>query len=149
MIEVEIGDRQYRSTRKLVAMDQFYVSKRLVPMMQSIVAARAGGADKQAGGAGSQDAMLSAFVDGIAKIPDDDCQFIIAKCLRTVQVKQADGWQTVWASNAAQPQFEDMGLDVLLQLTYEVLVDNLGGFIPGLPSPSSGPPPNPNGQSTG
>lgn len=133
MIDVEINNIRYRSTAKLNAMDQLFLTKRLVPVIDVIV--------EGTKMARSDSSILDGFVvlaDGIARLKDEDCVFVLDKCLTGVQTFRDNVWSNIWNSSAKQPQFFDVEMPTLLQLTFAVIMDNLGSFLPA-PEPSASP----------
>ena len=152
MAEVTIGGNNYR-TGKMDAMTQFHVVRRLLPIISSLTnatqdtagtqstsgAAEVNGADGAAGtpvtnrAAPSMEQFLQALVNALAKLSDEDCEFIIAKCLTTCRRQQGAGWSIVWNVAAKRPQYEDIDLGAMMNLTTETLQENLAGFMPALP----------------
>jgi hypothetical protein len=122
VIDVEINGIQYKSSVKLNAIQQFLLSKRLVPILDVISRVARNKPD------GEDLAILIA--DGVAKLSDDDSLYIFDLCLTGVQCYRDGVWALVWNHSAKQPQFADFDMPSMLQLTFAVLTDTLGSFMP-------------------
>lgn len=133
MIEIELADQKYR-VAKLDAMRQFHVSRKLGPIVPTLVPvflqmAREGGVKD----IGASAALLQPFADALAGMSDADAEYVLATCLSVVRRKtNADTWAPVWSDKAKACMFDDMDLGTMVQLTLEVVKDSLGPFIRGL-----------------
>jgi hypothetical protein len=135
LIDVNVNDAQYRSSRTLSAMDQFYVMKRLMPLMDTLAEiARSPTRDVEE--------FAVKIGKGISSLPDEDCAYVFDKCLGDVQTQRDGVWVTIWNRSAKAMQFQDITMPTMVQLVYFVLMDNFAGFIPALPQQVSqdGPP---------
>lgn len=118
---------------------QFHVSRRLAPVLSAM------GVSAfelfQAGKSleiGDLDLMtvLSAITDMIAKMPEDDVNYIFNTCLGVVHRKQVDGrFANVWVQQRFV--FEDIDMNAMVRLTVAVVQDNLSGFFPQAPAATS------------
>lgn len=154
--EIEIRSVKYR-IGKLSAMKQLHVSRKIAPLMPSLLpimlklasARRAGpeSADGETAAGGLLDDMaslpqvLQPFTDGLANLPDEHADYVIGECLSVVQRYQGNAWFSIWAAGAKQPTYDDIDLAVMIELSVKVIADSLGPFIAGwLTSPASHPP---------
>jgi hypothetical protein len=80
--------------------------------------------------------LLPAIADIIAKMPNDDCDFIIDNCLSVVSIKQDRGSAPVISNGTLMFDFID--LKTMMQLTAEVVKVNLSDFFPTSPPQGSG-----------
>lgn len=133
MIEINLGSLEYR-VAKLDAMRQFHLSRKLGPIVPTLVPvflqmARDGGVKDF----GASAALLQPFADALAGMSDADAEYVLATCLSVVRRKtSADTWAPVWSDKAKACMFDDMDLGTMVQLTLEVVKDSLGPFIRGL-----------------
>jgi hypothetical protein len=122
---VEISGQQYRIGR-LDAKRQFHVARRLAPLLAGL-----GGALK--GEAKGFAEMVSPIAEALAKMSDEDTDYVLDTCLLVVQRQSGQGWQSVMVKNGGL-LFQDIDLPAMLQLTVAVIQQNLGSFFPGGPS---------------
>jgi hypothetical protein len=118
--ELTIAGHEYR-TGTLNAIQQFHIARRLAPIIAKLGAA-----------SGENATPLSAFdslAEGISKLTDEDCDYVINLCMGTVRRKVGDTWLPAWNVKVNQPQYADIELPALIQLTLAVVQDQLGGFM--------------------
>ena len=142
MREHTVGVSTYR-LNKLSAMQAFHVNRRIMPIIPTLIPIFAKLAKDGSFGAdllGFAE-VAEPFARGISELPDDVCNYVFAACLSAVQRQTTPGtWASVWNNSAGVIMFDDLGLDVILELVVEVIKDNLGPFIAGLlTSQQSGP----------
>ena len=141
MTEFEVGGQTYR-IGKLDAFRQFHVSRRIAPIIPTLVPvfvklAREGSLTNDIAGLSE---LLVPFAEGIANMSDEASEYLIANCLSVVQRKNATGWAQVWNTQGKVCMFDDMDLGIIMQLVMKVIQDSLGPFIQGLlTSQASGP----------
>lgn len=143
--QIELNGQEY-SLGRMSAMQQFHVSRRIAPLIPTLIPVflkLKGKARVSEGGKISDDALaeiaeaLQPLVDGLAQLKDEDAEYVIGACLSVVQRRQPTGWARVW--NGAL-MFDDMDLATILPLAVQVITANLGPFIQGLlTSQQSGP----------
>jgi Phage tail assembly chaperone protein, TAC len=158
MHEFKIGEHTYRAN-KLNARQQFHVGRRIAPLIGQMFAvgpvisgiAAARRATEEEGGenlddaldtARATEAMLVPFTKALAGLSDADCDYVLDRCLGVVQrlsgANGAGAWGDVFNARANRIQYEDIDLMQMMQITAEVLMDNLGGFfatpLPGMPN---------------
>lgn len=131
MAEFEIDGVMY-ATRKMAAITQFHVMRKLAPVVESI-----GNISDLAKG---DIAAVAPLIRAIGAMPEDDCNYIFAKCLAVVSrgnVSPAGTtWTPIWSENANRLMYDDMDLSTMLQLTGRVIQESLANFMPALPSSS-------------
>lgn len=151
MIEYEINGQQYRSD-KLSAMDQFHVSRKLAPVLPTIVpviqAAAKGELDKVLAGGDSTALAVAAapFAEALATMPDDHAECIINSCLKVTWRKQGDVWSSL--SDGKTIMYDDIDMSVMLPVMVRVLRESLAGFISGLAMNQSSPATPSNGENS-
>jgi hypothetical protein len=118
--DLVIDGVQYR-TGSLNAKMQFHIARRLAPLI-----ARLGGSITPEGEQSRP--LFEVIADAIAKLSDEDCDYIIRVAMSVVTREQTGHWINVWNKAADQPQFADMNVGTLMQLTMAVVQDNLGSF---------------------
>jgi hypothetical protein len=142
MKEVEIDGSKYR-IGKLDAKKQFHLARRLLPLLGQVgKSAKELPAsdinpdsnqtveekDKSVGDV--LNIVAGPIAEAIAKIPDDEADYIIDTCLAVVYREQGNGWPPV-VSKGGRIMFEDIAgnMTVMLRLAFAVLQENLGGFF--------------------
>lgn len=125
-----IGDRNFR-IYKLSGFKQLHLSRRIVKflpaMIPTIVAARESNTNVW-------EAMINLAGDALhmfCDLPDAEVEYIFSIALSAVNLKQGDLSSPVWNTTDNVPMFEFLDLPLMLQLTYQVVEFNLGGFIKG------------------
>lgn len=116
--DIEIGAQTYR-VGKLSAMEQFHVTRRILPLVSQVAA----------GGE-----VLDRISKALAELSDTDSEYVIFKCLRVAKRKiDGDrGWAAICRDNVVL--FDDIGVDALLRLTWATIEGNMGDFFTGLRS---------------
>jgi hypothetical protein len=150
LTEATVNGNTYR-IGKMPVMQQFHVARRLAPVLSGVIdALKAAGLDPvklatmpPGSKLGDVDpfAMVEPLGDVLAKVSDDDSEYIIGACLQCVSRAQPNGtgWAFVWVPRGGL-MFQDMELPEMLQLVWKVLESNLAGFFSGQNSSSSDPP---------
>lgn len=124
-METTINGATYQ-IRKLTPMQQFHIARRLAPMLFAIGA----GAEKARGGSGMAMAFEPAM-EAIAAMSDADSEFVIGTSLSVVYRQQGSGWAPVQVPGAGM-MFQDIDLQTMLKLVFEVGKENLGNFFDAL-----------------
>ncbi len=137
MAEFQIGGSLYRTKGKIDARQQFHIARRLAPLVGQIVSlgpllqtALSGPAIDPS----AVEALIVPFSTALAKIPDEDCDYVLDRCLSVVQAQrtQPNGavvWADVWSGRVGRMMFEDITLPQMMQIAAEVLQENLAGFF--------------------
>jgi hypothetical protein len=144
MKTVEIGGNEY-SIAKLNAFQQLHLARKLAPLLTTF-----GVALEKRKMSGDETAFLEMisgnFADALATMREEDVDFIIHTSLSVCARKQVVGvaapvFSPVVIKGSKELMFQDMDLAVLVQLTLEVIEENLGSFFtiaqPSSPSVSS------------
>ena len=142
MAEITINGNVYR-TGKIAAMEQFHVVRRLLPIVTALGSIPA--PTNEVNGA-AQTAFLETMVSAISKLSDEDCEYVIGKCLAVCQRQQGQAWANVWNARVNRAQFDDIDLQTMMNLTTTTLSDNLANFFPALPFGLTPATPQPNAQ---
>lgn len=160
MVELEINGVQYRGGT-MPAKQQFHIARRLAPIL-TVLAKEAVGdnpnllageqqseAPPEQDGAGNGALTPAAaasffgvaqqFAEAVRDLSDKDCDYVIDACMGVVQRKQGDRYVAVWNKSANMPQFSDIDLPTMMQLTVAVIQDNLGSFMPAQAKPGQPP----------
>jgi len=144
--EFELGGVRYRA-RRMGAKDQFFVVRKLTPLMGSFIPMIQAVAKQNATGGNMVKALMSMDVaqimplaQGIAGLPEADTDEIISRCLSHVQRGSTSpagtSWAPVWSTSASKPMFEDMDLLTMLSLVVHVVRKDLANFMVALSSSS-------------
>ncbi len=128
--EVALNGHAYRVGR-LAPMTQFHVARRLAPVLLQVVNVKdlAGAASAAKDDPTQALAALGGLATALRQLSDDDSEYIVNACLDVVTRQQGERWARVRATGGLM--FQDIDLNVMLSLTYEVVVDNLGSFFQG------------------
>lgn len=139
MTEFEVDGKQYRLVRKLDAFSQLHVARKLAPLLVSLTPtpemrqrlqaeaqARANGDDRPMVDMAE---MMLPVIEGLAEMKSEDVDFISSTCLSVVSRNQGTGWTPVWNGAAKRMQFEDIDGMALLQITFQVIQENLSNFM--------------------
>lgn len=137
---IPIGGHDY-SIGRLNALDQLHVSRKIAPIipnimpiltevakgdLEKVIESIEDGSNDNLDGLEPLAKALEPFMEAIAKIPEDDVNYIIHKCLSVVKRNGA----VVCRGNSIM--FDDLDMNHLLPLTVAVIRANLGNFIQGL-----------------
>ncbi|MDH2613571.1 phage tail assembly chaperone [Acinetobacter baumannii] len=142
---MHIGNYDYEIGR-LNAIDQFHVSRKIAPIiptimpiltelakgeLQKTIEKLESAEDNDVSGLAeanleSLGTALQPLMDSFAKMPEDDVDYVIKKCLTVVSRNGAK----VVVRDAIM--FDDLGMEHILPLTIAVIRTNLGNFIQGL-----------------
>ena len=132
MTEIELSGQQYR-IGKLTAMPQFHVSRRIAPIIPTLIPVfmklAKGGV---AGDLSGFSEALGPFADGIAAMDDAASEFVLSTCLSAVSRQNGQTWATIWNRQHNTCMFDDIDLGVMINLTVSVIQDSLAPFIRGL-----------------
>lgn len=112
-MQMEVNGIAYQ-IGKMNVFTQLHVSRRLAP---AFIEAKV-----------SDKPELLVIAEAIAKMNDDDMNFIVNSCLAVCQRKEGEGWQKV-QSAPGTIQYQDIQLDNVIKLCVETIKDNLGSFF--------------------
>lgn len=119
--DLPLDGHVYRIGR-MDALTQFHVARRLGPVIASLAE---GGADFSI-----LDVMAGA-TQVIAKMSDEDVNYIINRCLLVV-ARVVEGSRPAPVMRGNQFMFNDITMPQMVRLAVEVIKENLGPFFPGL-----------------
>lgn len=128
---MEINSIKYDIGR-LSPLKQFHLVRRIVPLLakssEGIAALQSGAAQSS----GDLAKMILPMVDELARMPDEEAEYIIFTCLSVVRRDSGgSGWSPVLTRENTL-MFEDIGMEAMLKLVAEVVKVNLSGFFAGL-----------------
>ena len=136
MSEIKINGIEY-VTGTLSAREQLHVARKLAPFLAHVFPAllRLSQQERPAEEGDTvdlapliMDAAAIPIADVLCKMEEADVDYVVDKCLSVCQRKQKSNWAKVMING--QFAFADMKLKVLLELTAEVVKENLGDFFP-------------------
>jgi len=128
-ITIDLDGKTYR-IGKMSALAQFHVSRRLAPVLAAV------GISLQVLTAGSKAsiedmaAVLGPAAEVMAKMSDDDSNYIIFTCLQVVARKDDERYAPV--ASGGLLAYQDIDMPIMIRLVVEVLRVNLGNFLQGL-----------------
>ena len=147
MSEFTLGEDTYR-IGKLNAFQQFHLSRKVAPIIPTLIPVflKLQESTSQvpldspdqipdkplSGDLGAMAEMMQPFADGIANMPDESAEFILATCLGVVQRKQGSVWSEIWNKNQAICMFDDIDLGLMMKLCFRVITESLGPFLRGM-----------------
>jgi hypothetical protein len=126
--EVTLNGNDYQ-IGKLDAMKQFHLARRIAPIFAALVS---GGVSPN----GKEDfgnfirARGMAVAEELAKKTDEEMDHIIFPCLAVVKRKVNNAWTPVKAAGQNALMYDDIDGPLILQLTMEVIQENLASFFP-------------------
>lgn len=137
---IPIGGHDYAIGR-LNALDQLHVSRKIAPIvpnimpiltevakgdLEKVIESIEADENAELGGLEPLAKALEPFMEAIAKMPEDDVNYVIYKCLSVVKRNGAV------VCRGESIMFDDLDMNHLLPLTVAVIRTNLGNFIQGL-----------------
>lgn len=132
-MEFQVSAKKFRSN-KMNAIDQLHVMRKLAPVFTAV------GSISSLASLAKSEGALSAIASAVSKVPDEDFNSIIGRCLAVVSVEVAAGvgFAPVWSVQAKRLMFDDIDWVAVIQIVANVIQDNLGNFSTALPSGSNG-----------
>lgn len=124
--EFEFGGRTYL-IGKMGPRDQLHVLRRVMPLLSPILLSLK---QAQSGVPFNKIGMMIVMSEDLAKIPDDQLNYVIDTCLSVVEVK-TDGKPLKLMVNG-RSMFGEMDLPTMIQVMWAVLMENLRPFLSGL-----------------
>jgi hypothetical protein len=125
--EFDVNGVKYRSG-KMNAFQQFHVTRKLGPILAKLGPSLV---DKTKPDSSMLE-MLEPVLDALAEMPETDCDYVLHRCLAVVQRaadRDANIWTPVWNEPAKKLMFNDIDMAAMIQISIQVLGDNLGNFI--------------------
>ena len=129
MKEVEISGNTYR-IGKIDARRQWHVVRRIAPALVGVISL----VDAQDDDAVGLINKIEPFLSALAKMSDDDSDYVLEICLSVVQRKiDGDrGWSSVGTPSSLM--FEDIDLAGMMRIAFEAGSENLAGFFAAIKS---------------
>ncbi len=124
-MEFETEGRTYR-VNKIDARSQFHIVRRLAPVLGQVAPA-------VQGGKGGMDA-LPALADAIAKLSDEDADYVLFGLLKVISRKQDQGLGWGPVATGTLLMYDDITMPTMLKLAWQALSHNMSGFFAALPS---------------
>lgn len=123
-MEFDLEGRTYKVS-KIDARTQFHIIRRLAPVLGEIAPALQG--------KGGLDA-LPPLANAVAKLTDEDADYVIFGLLKAVVRKQDQGlgWGSV--TTGEQMMYDDITMPSMLKLAWQAFSFNMSGFFAALPS---------------
>jgi len=123
MAEFEVKGVKYRSG-VMDCMTEFHVTRRLSPVISSF----RGMLDHKL------EDGISVITDVLAKMSNEDAEFIISSCMSVVEREETGGrgWAKAWSSTAGKPMYDDINMGVMIQIVFAVLGAVIGPFLDAL-----------------
>jgi len=133
-VEFTLDGVQYR-TKKLDARRAFHVSRRVAPviMQADVLLVLKEAVDSKLSGALAMAQAAGPIVKHLAELSEADCDYVLDACLAAVYRLDKTVWQPLWNAQANRMMYEDLSMPQLLQITYQVLQENLGDFFTAAP----------------
>ena len=137
---IPIGGHDYTIGR-LNALDQLHVSRKIAPIvpnimpiltevakgdLEKVIASIETDENAELAGLEPLAKALEPFMEAIAKMPEEDVNYVIYKCLSVVKRNGSV------VCRGESIMFDDLDMNHLLPLTVAVIRTNLGNFIQGL-----------------
>jgi len=118
---------------KLDAFEQIHVGRKLAPLLAHALPAFLSIQNEvESEREGVEIVLLSGagipIADVLAKMSDEDANYVMHKCLARCQRKQAKGWAKVFANGVLM--FQEIGGDDIIRLTKSVVEVSLSRFFP-------------------
>jgi hypothetical protein len=135
MREVTINNNVY-TIGQLGARQQFHIARRLGPAIFSMAKGAV-----EIGDDSSIPEEMKAFtafgplVEVLAKMPDEDADYVLDTCLSVVRRQQSVGTNVSWAHvfiPGSGMAFKDIDMPTMMNLAINVIQDNIGNFMPAL-----------------
>lgn len=142
MAEFSVNGQDYRSA-KLDAMRQFHLSRKLAPIIPTLIPVFLKLAESRKASnkpltedLSSFSDLLEPFAEGIAGMSDEHAEYILGTCMSVVKRQQGTAWSPVWNNAQKVCMFDDIDAGSMIQIGFQVIRESLGPFISGLLSSS-------------
>lgn len=138
---------EYRVMR-MKAKQQWNCARRLAPLLAksgNLIAA----VQQDPSGTGGIDffAAFQPFAEALSELSDEASDYVIDTCLGHAQRKAANGYRPVVMNGTMM--WDDIEMPEMLEITFNVLRENLGNFLQGLPGQTPAKAPASQGLATG
>jgi hypothetical protein len=129
---VPFGDDTY-SIGTVDAIEQFHIFRRLAPLVATMGVEMfkmlSGNVNPSELGKADWMVMAAPMVGELAKMPQDDVNYLIMNTLKVVRKKDGDRWAPL-LNPQGQMMYSDIGMFAMLRLIIEVLRHNMSDFFP-------------------
>jgi len=135
-MELELAGQKYR-TGKLNAFEQFNVVRRIAPVLSGLGESfakipRTDGQEEEATQENEANvwSALGPVADALSSMPDDHVSYVLKLCLAKCQ--RLDEHTQTWARVTTQNGdllYQDIDVSVMMQLVFNIIQENLGGFF--------------------
>lgn len=147
MGEFTVNGQNYR-TSKLDAMRQFHLSRKIAPIIPTLIpvfAKLAKGEAEQNDTPLSNDIeklapLFEPFAQAIAGMSDEMAEYVMGTCLSVVSRQQGTTWSPAWSVQQQVAMFDDIDAGAMVQICAYVVRESLGPFLAGLLSASGSKP---------
>jgi len=131
-LEFTIDGINYKAG-KLNAFQQFHVSRKIAPIIPTlipvfIVISKKGDLKDLSAMA----ELLQPFADGLSNLSDESAEYVLGTCLSVVKRQDGEHWSAVWNQNLRRCMYDDIDLGIMIKICIKIIQDSLGGFISGL-----------------
>lgn len=122
-----LGEHQY-TIGKLNPIKQFHITRRLAPALATVGISVA--QIKELKGFDDLTPMLGPLSGVLAAMKDEDADYVLFTCLGAIQRLQSDGRPApITVAGENRLMFEDISMPQMLMLVYQVVRENMAGFI--------------------
>lgn len=137
MITFEVSGKNY-SADKLDAMRQFHIVRRLAPVVAGLLPAGVALKDMVSFLEKDVSSVLPSMADALARLKDEDAEFVLYGLLSVVKQEQANGlgWAPVAKGNSLM--FQDITMPNLMKIAFKAGQHNFQDFLSALPQASTG-----------
>lgn len=136
-MEMTAKDRKY-ATGKLDPLTQVHLLRKIAPMMVAMGAAVRSLPEAEILSATEDDSKAIALfgaasvplLEGFAKMPTEDVDYIVASCLAVCEVYNVGGIYTpIREKTTGRFMFDDIDASTIMRLCFCVIKENLGPFL--------------------
>jgi hypothetical protein len=123
----------------LDAMKQFHVARRLAPLLAGMVGTFGPAPEEKPADAPEtqipkEPMDLAPLAAALAEMDDKTSEYIILTCLAVVKKKDGGAWCAM--VSRGRLMYDNLDLATMIELTVEVVKENLTNFFPGAPATS-------------
>lgn len=134
MANFEINGHNYTSV-KMNAFTQFHIARRLTPIFSSLAEAFKKVKFDKEGKIENPIDIFEPVAQAFSALKDTDADYVLHTCLATCQRQNNNLWSNVMSGG--NMMFQDIDLQIMLQITWNVLQDNFASFFSGQLGPTS------------
>jgi hypothetical protein len=132
--EFEVTGGQRYKTTKMSVREQLKLLQNLGPLFPPLMQlqAQAASLGGEPGNVMAQPLLVAPFFEAFASMSEQELDRIVNRCFAVTRRGVAANGATVWGPplwGGARDQYDDIGLDALFMIVWEVIMENLGGFF--------------------